>query len=445
MGDLPKASSANEKGLVATEKYPSPATAWTMTVLLTLAYVLSYVDRSILGALVQPIKADLGVSDEQMGLLGGLAFGLFYATVGVPLGWLADRRQRTRIVAAGVAVWSLATAASGFARGFGHLFVARMAVGVGEAVLSPCAMSLISDSFPPEKRGKPVGLYSTALAFGTGLSGLIGALVLSMGANGVTLLLVGELKAWQFAFVAVGLPGVLLAAAFMIVPEPVRRGGDTAPHGFGAAFGHVGKHIGSLGGVALLASVMTTIAYSHFFLVAAFARKFDWSGQQFLAVNGTLNLVLGPFVVFGTGWLIDALRKRGMRDAAFRVLVGAFVPMLTLMAIFIYMPTAELAIFVNACGGICIGAITAAAILALLDITPASMRGQIVAFYYMTISIVGLGLGPTTVGILSTRVFGEAQLHHAIAVVPVIYGLVPLIALPFIIRAYRQRLSEIES
>lgn len=188
---------------------------------------------------------------------------------------------------------------------------------------------------------------------------------------------------------------------------------------------------------------MTTIAYSHFFLVAAFARKFGWSGQQFLAVNGTLNLIIGPLVVFGTGWLIDVLRKRGVRDAAFRVLVCAFVPMLPLMTIFIYMPSPELAIFVNACGGVCIGAITASAILALLDITPASMRGQIVAFYYMAISIAGLGLGPTTVGILSTRVFGEAQLHHAIAAVPVIYGLVPLILLPFIIRAYAKRLSEI--
>lgn len=422
--------------------YPKPATAWTMVVLLTLAYVLSYVDRSILGALVQPIKADLGVSDEQMGYLGGLAFGLFYGLVGIPLGWLADRRRRTHIVAAGVVVWSLATAVSGFARSFWHLFVARMAVGIGEAVLSPCAMSLISDSFPKEKRGKPIGFYSTALALGTGLSGLIGALVLSMGANGVTLPLVGELKAWQFAFVAVGLPGVVLAAAFLFVPEPVRRGTDVTPHGFGAAFAHVGKHIGSLGGVALLASVMTTIAYSHFFLVAAFARKFDWSGQQFLAVNGTLNLVLGPIVVFGTGWLIDVLRKRGMRDAAFRVLVWAFVPMVPLEAAFIYMPTPELAILGNACGGICIGAITAAAILALLDITPAAMRAQIVAFYYMMISITGQLLGPTTVGSLSTRVFGEDQLHHALAVVPVIYGTVPLLMLPLIIRAYRKRLAE---
>lgn len=425
--------------------YPKPATAWTMVVLLTIAYVLSYVDRSILGALIEPIKADLGLSDERLGLLGGIAFGVFYVTVGVPLGWLADRRSRTRIVAAGVAVWSFATAASGLARGFWDLFIARMTVGIGEAVLSPCAMSLIADSFPPEKRGKPVGVYSTALALGTGLSGLIGALVLAAGAGGVTLPLLGEVKAWQFAFIALGVPGLLLAGAFILLPEPPRRSTGSAPHGFLEAFRHVGRHIGSLGGVALLASVMTTIAYSHFFLVAAFERKYGWPAQQFLAINGTINLVLGPIVVFGFGILIDALRKRGMKDAAFRVLICAFVPMVPLEALFLYMPTPELALLLNACGGICIGAITSAGILALLDITPAAMRAQIVAFYYMAISVAGLGLGPTTVGTLSTRFFGEKQLHHAIAVVPVIYGTLPLLLLPLIIRAYRKRLSEIEA
>jgi MFS family permease len=137
---------------------PSPVQCWFLTLLLTLAYVLSYVDRSILGLLIQPIKADLHITDEQLELLIGLAFGLFYATIGVPPGWLADRARRTWIVAAGIALWSAATITLGMVSGFGHLFIARMAVGVGEATLSPCAMSLIGDSFPPERRGKPVGV-----------------------------------------------------------------------------------------------------------------------------------------------------------------------------------------------------------------------------------------------------------------------------------------------
>ncbi len=429
---------------LADAPYPRATTAWAMTLLLTVAYVLSYLDRSILGALVKPIKADLGISDEALGLLGGLAFGIFYGTIGVPLGWLADRWRRTWILAGGIALWSAATVASGFARGFGGLFVARMAVGVGEATLSPCAMSLIADSFPPEKRGKPVGLYSTALALAIGLSGLIGAFVLSFGDAGVALPLVGTVKPWQFAFIAVGAPGLLLALCFLLMPEPVRRTANGTPQRFTAGFREVGQNLGALGGIALLAAVMTITAYAQFFAVAAFERTFGWAAQDYLRINGTINLIAGPIVVFGFGWLIDWLRGRGVEDAAFRVLSYAFPPMVVLSAIGYFMPDGATALFVLTCGAVCTGAITSAAILALLEVTPAAIRGQVVALYYMAISIAGLGLGPTTAGILSTRVFGEAELRTAIAVVPLIYGLIPLLLLPAIARAYRKRLASMQ-
>ena len=142
--------------------YPKPAQAWYIVILLTLAYVLSFVDRYILGLLVELIKADMGLTDWQIGLLLGPAFAIFYATMGLPLGWLADRWRRTWLVGMGVFLWSAATAASGLAKNFWHLFVTRMAVGVGEATLSPCAMSIISDSFPKHKRGRPIAVYTAA-------------------------------------------------------------------------------------------------------------------------------------------------------------------------------------------------------------------------------------------------------------------------------------------
>jgi MFS family permease len=395
--------------------YPSVARGWALTLLLTLAYVLSYIDRSILGALVQPIKADFGVSDWQMGLLSGLAFVAFYGTIGVPLGWLADRYRRTHIVAGGVTVWSLATVLSGLARGYGQLFTARMTVGIGEATLSP---------------------------FAAGLSGLIGAAVLAAGKDGMVLPLIGAVKPWQFAFIAVGLPGLILGPLFLLVPEPPRRTTETTPVRFGEAFREIGRHPLAFGGVGLLAAVMTTIAYAGFFNVVAFSQTFGWTPQRYLAVNGAIQLILGPFVVFAFGWLIDILRSRGVRDAAFRVLAAAFVPMLPLTAVGLFMPDPWLALVVMSAGGVCVGAITSSAILALLDITPARVRGQIVAIYYMVISIAGLGLGPTTAGFLSTVVFGEDRLRWAVGAVPILYGLVPLLILPLIGRAYRRRLAE---
>jgi MFS family permease len=425
--------------------YPSPVRGWALTGLLTLAYILSYVDRSILGLLIQPIKADLHITDEQVGLLIGLAFGLFYATIGVPLGWLADRARRTWIVAGGIALWSAATIGSGMVSGFAHLFGARMAVGVGEATLSPCAMSLIGDSFPPERRGKPVGVYSAALALGAGIASLIGAAVLGMskGDATMTLPLFGELRPWQFAFVVVGLPGFILAPLFLLVAEPKRMTpAGTAPPKLGEGFAYTGRHFGALGGVTLLAMVMTTIAYSQQFNAAAFARTFAWEAKDYAKVNGLINLVVGPITVIGVGTLADWWRKRGQADAPFRLLVVGFLLMIPASTVPLFLPSPTLAFAALALSSVGIGTVTSAAIIALLDVTPGAMRGQVVAVYYMAISISGLLLGPTTVGTLSTRVFGEANLRSAVALIPIIYGVIPMLLIPAIARAYRRRLAE---
>lgn len=430
------------------QSYPSSRTAWTMVVLLTLAYVFSFVDRYILGLLIQPIKADLHLSDEKIGYLLGPAFALFYATIGVPLGWLADRARRTWIVAAGVALWSVATAASGLARGFGGLLIARMSVGVGEATLSPSAMSMISDSFPPEKRGAPIGVYSAALSVGAGLASLIGAVVLgwAKGSGDVALPLIGLVRPWQFAFIVVGLPGLLIAAGFLLLPEPPRRRGpsDVGAAPFAATIALVGKQIGAFGGLTALVSVMTIVAYSHGFNPAAFARTFGWQARDYAVVNGLITIATGPATVFVTGSVIDRLRKAGARDAAFQVLALGFVGVVPTSAVALFMPTATLAFVLLALSTISFGIVTAAGIIALLDITPGASRATIVSLYYMLISLLGLGLGPTTVGILSTRVFGEDNLRAAIASVPLIYGIVPLLLLPLIARAYRAQLERTE-
>ena len=168
-------------------------------------------------------------------MLLGPAFGIFYATMGLPLGLLADRSRRTWIVAAGIAVWSAATAFSGLAKNFAHMFVARLSVGIGEATLSPCAMSLISDSFPEDQRGKPIAMYSSAISVGSALAALLGAAVLTWAkaSGGLTFPIVGALAPWQIAFLTVGLPGLILAIPFLLLPEPrriavCRRTGD--PH-----------------------------------------------------------------------------------------------------------------------------------------------------------------------------------------------------------------------
>ena len=136
--------------------YPNRKYAWYVVFILFLAYTSSFIDRQIMALLVEPIKRDLGLNDTQFSLLHGFAFAIFYTFMGLPLGRLADRRNRKKIIAIGITIWSLLTAACGLAKTFSHLFLARIGVGVGEAALSPAAYSIISDLFPLKRRSLPV-------------------------------------------------------------------------------------------------------------------------------------------------------------------------------------------------------------------------------------------------------------------------------------------------
>jgi MFS family permease len=206
-----------------------PAYSWYALGVLVIVYVLNFIDRQILSILANDIKADLGVGDDYLGFLYGTAFAVFYALFGIPLGKLADSWQRVRLMSIGLALWSAMTAVSGFARDAATLTVARIGVGVGEATASPSAYSLISDWFPARLRATALAIYSSGLYLGGGVSLLIGALVVENWnrayPDGGPLGLAG----WQAAFLAVGLPGLLLALWVLTLREPVRGAIDGIP------------------------------------------------------------------------------------------------------------------------------------------------------------------------------------------------------------------------
>ena len=199
-----------------------PGYSWYALSVLVLVYVLNFIDRNILSILANDIKADLGLSDADLGFLYGTAFGVFYALFGIPLGRLADSWHRVRLMTLGLALWSVMTALSGFARNGLALSAARIGVGVGEASASPAAYSLISDWFPKKMRATALAIYSAGLYLGGGISLLIGGLIVEQWnasyPDGGPLGLVG----WQAAFLAVGLPGIMLATWVFTLREPVR-------------------------------------------------------------------------------------------------------------------------------------------------------------------------------------------------------------------------------
>jgi MFS family permease len=196
--------------------------SWYVLGVLVLVYVFNFIDRQIMSILAEDIKADLGIGDAEIGFLYGTVFGVFYALFGIPLGRLADMWHRMRLLTIGLTVWSGMTALSGFASSFGQLAAARIGVGIGEASASPVAYSVLSDYFPKEKRATALAVYSSGLYLGGGISLFIGGLIVERWNDafpgGGPLGLAG----WQAAFLAVGLPGLLLAIWVASLKEPIR-------------------------------------------------------------------------------------------------------------------------------------------------------------------------------------------------------------------------------
>ncbi|WP_217272128.1 MFS transporter [Sphingopyxis sp. BSNA05] len=273
-------------GLPPARPYPSSAAGWFLVVMLTIAYIFSFVDRYILGLLIEPIKAEFGLSDRSIGWLLS-AFTLVYGFVGIFMGWLIDRGKRIWIVSIGVGLWSIATVATGTAKNFAQLFAARMGVGVGEATLSPATFSMIGDSFPAEKRGKPIAFYSSALPIGAGLASLLSGAIIAWTASGGTqsLPFFGELSPWRFTLILVGLPGLVFALFFLLMKEPARRPAAAASDvisgsGFTDALKYIWRNRLLYLGFLLLIGTMTTIAYSQGFLAPTFERTWGWSPQN---------------------------------------------------------------------------------------------------------------------------------------------------------------------
>lgn len=224
-------------GVAVTDPHPDLRYAWYGLTVLVIVYMLNFIDRQILSILAEEVKRDLGLDDADLGFLYGTAFGVFYALFGIPLGRLADNVSRVRLMAVGLALWSAMTAVSGLVRSGGELAAARIGVGIGEATASPCAYSLLSDWFPREKRATALAIYSSGLYLGGGLSMFLGGAIVAQWATAFPGGGPLGLEGWQAAFLAVGLPGMLLALWVATLREPVRGLSDgivtpAAPHPF---------------------------------------------------------------------------------------------------------------------------------------------------------------------------------------------------------------------
>lgn len=397
------------------QPWPSAGMAWYAVGILVVAFIFSFIDRIIIALLVEPIKADLGISDFGIGMLQGLAFAVFYALVGIPIGRWADRYSRRWIIGTGIFLWSVMTAACGLAQNFMQLFLARVGVGVGEAALSPAAYSMISDYFPRERLGRALGVYQAGAFIGAGLSFLVGGLVIGfvMGGDDLVLPLIGAVRPWQMVFIAVGLPGILVALLMFTVREPARRG-TLAGHDGGvplaAVIRYVGQHrrlfLAHFCGFALLAVPITTILT---WVPTYFTRVLGYALPQTALMLGAILILLSPAGVYTGGWLVDVLQRRGYADATFRVgiIAGILLLPLSFLATSSTNPTAALVLFGPFAFVASLSMAVAPAALQL--VVPNQLRAQISATWMLVLNIVTAGIGPTAVGFISSYLIVDAM------------------------------------
>lgn len=402
--------------------YPSSLRAWSTVAILMLAYVLSFIDRQILNLLVGPIRRDLVISDTQMSLLMGLSFALFYTVCGIPLGRLADTKSRRGLIAIGVLFWSAMTAACGMARLYWQFLLCRIGVGVGEAALSPAAYSLIADSFPAERRATAISVYSMGVYLGSGLAFLLGGLVIKFAsAQGDVLLpVLGEVRPWQLIFLILGAAGVLFSLLLLAVREPSRRGVGA---GVAVPLAEVGRY--------LRANRRTVLYHNFGFAGLAFAgygsaawiptffiRTYGWDAGHVGVVYGSIVAVFGCLgIVFG-GRLADWMAKRGRTDANMRVGLYAAMAALPCVASFPLMDNALWAAALMAPTVFCLSMPFGVAPAAIQEIMPSAMRGQASAIYLFVITLIGLGIGPTAVALVTDYLFADDQaLRYSLLIV----------------------------
>jgi predicted MFS family arabinose efflux permease len=398
--------------------------------------LLNFFDRQLPGALAEPIRKEFHLSDTSLGLLGTIAT-LMYAVVGLPLGRLADKWSRTRLIAVGTAVWSLLTAASGVAQNYAQLFVSRLGVGVGEATCAPAGQSLIGDLFPPQQRARAMGVFMLGLPAGLSLA------YFSAGA-------IGAAFGWRAAFLFACIPGLLFAWLALRIPEPARGALDAA-----RSVASTDAAVKSPYAAVLKLPTMWWIILSGIFhnfnmyainaFQTPFLQRFHEMGlRQASNVSAISVGAVGAIGLLAGGWLADHLSAK-RRDG--RLLLSACSMAIAAPSIFFALnqPKGSIAAFMllMAIGTTTMFVYYATVYAAIQDVIEPRLRGTAVAIYFCAMYVLGASLGPLGMGMLSdhfahqamvaagagamTEAFKASGLHSAMYAIPVLAVLASLV------------------
>ena len=378
---------------------------WFMLGMLFIAYNLSVTDRSIIVLMIEPMKAHFQATDTQISYLHGFAFLVIYSLVGLPMGLLADRLSRKHLVGGGIAIWSLMTALCGVTNSYSQLFAARVGVGIGEAVLSPAAHSLIANSFSRKHLGLAVGVFSMGGITGVAVAMIGGGQLLAALTVNAPIILpwIGQVEPWQAAFILLGLPGLAIAPLFLLLREPPREAADTGrPSGLPKAelvtfyrlhWRALLPHHLAIGCTHLM--MLGSITW----ITPYFMRVHSWPVDRIGLWIGVANIAAGLAGFLFGGALSDRLGRKGVRGRLH--LCVAAMPIGALSAgLFTLTDSPAVAIAGFTLFLACVLLPYGVASAALQDIAPEGARATLAAIFLLVVSLVSSS-GPTFVAILS--------------------------------------------
>ncbi|WBX85208.1 spinster family MFS transporter [Sphingosinicella microcystinivorans] len=392
--------------MVAIEAHESLRYRYFVVAMLSLVYMLNFLDRQLLSILAEPIRGELMLTDTQLGLLTGFMFALFYTAFGVPVAWMADRVNRVRVVAAACALWSLFSAACGLAQNFTQLALARIGVGVGEAGGSPPSYSIIADYFPPERRGFALALYSLGVPLGTTAGAALGGWIAAV-------------HGWRTAFIAIGLPGVLVALLLVLLVREPRRGRFETPTTDRPPFWQAIRTFfasRTLSLAAISASISGFVGYAMLAWTPAFLMR--TKSMTLTEVAMYYSIVSGIASAVGillSGYLVDRFGRRSPHIYGLVPAAALFVSLPFYIAgvnaetwqvglAFFSVPFAMYITYL------------APSLAVIQNTVPPNRRSTSSALLLFVINIVGLGGGPLFVGLVSdglAPVYGDKSLGLA--------------------------------
>jgi MFS family permease len=411
----------------------APSYAWYVAGLLSLAHLVSFVDRFVMSLVLAPIKAQMHLSDFQLGAVQGLGFVILYSLVGVPIGRLADVASRRWLIAAGMLIWSLATAGCAFAQTYPQLFACRIMVGFGEAALVPAAMSLLAGYFGRMGVSRPVALFTMGATLGKTVALVSGAwLIATMTPlGGITLGWLGHFRPWQGVFLAASLPGLILVPLMLTVGDPPRaRSLSPSEETFGAVVRHMGRHAGAYGShIAAACAAILLVQVFGVWGPSFFSRAHHLTVPQSGYLVGTTALACSPLGALFGGWVTHLLLKRGQAAAPLLVIGAGMALAIPLALLLRAAPDVVSATIAYGLLLFTLSSTSGPCLTGIQLLTPDPQRGAATSIYMCIMTVLSVGLGPAVVGALSDAFFGgDKGLTNALTVTAVGVGLIGLVS-----------------